>query len=111
MADTTHDRPALELGQFALDSRTGNRVAGHMLERSAIRALMDEVERLTAELEGWIDPARLEALTIHPPISIIPMQGVSMAGDRWIVTGGHGGRGVNYARTFPEALAIAEAHR
>lgn len=61
--------------------------------------------------EDWIDPTRVEALTIHPPISITPMRGVSMAGDRWIVSGGCGGRGVDYARTFPEALKIAEAHR
>ena len=69
------------------------------------------IRAVIAEAERRIDPARLEALTTHPPISITPMRGVSMAGDRWIVSGGHGGRGVVYARTFPEALTIAEAHR
>lgn len=80
----------------------------------ALEALIREHDALTAafwEREDWIDPERMEALTIHPPISIQPMRGVSMAGDRWIVSGGCGGRGVHYARTFPEALKIAEAHR
>lgn len=72
---------------------------------------VEALRGLLAECERRIDPDRLEALTIHPPISITPMRGVSMAGDRWIVSGGCGGRGVDYARTFPEALKIAEAHR
>ena len=92
----------LDLARYAL--RTSPMRSGHVLDRRAIEALIEECERR-------IDPARVEALTTHPPISITPMRGVSMAGDRWIVSGGHGGRGVNYARSFPEALAIAEAHR
>lgn len=93
---------AIEQGREALRS-SANR-GGHILDRRVI-------EDLVAECERRIDPDRLEALTIHPPISITPMRGVSMAGDRWIVSGGCGGRGVDYARTFPEALKIAEAHR
>ena len=82
-----------------------------LLDLAGQHTAADVVRALVAEVERRIDPDRLEALTIHPPISITPMRGVSMAGDRWIVSGGCGGRGVDYARTFPEALKIAEAHR
>lgn len=72
--------------------------------------LLGEHEQMRAT---WIDPERLERLTAFPTINIRPMDGVSMAGDRWIITGGYSapGRRIEYARTFPEALAIAEARR
>lgn len=98
---------AAELARIALD-----RYDDGLIEDSDTGTLAAALADLIAECERRIDPERLEALTVHPAISIVPMHGVSMAGDRWIITGGgQRGRRVDYARTFPEALAIAESRR